>query len=193
MNFFRKLFNISKKEDKKLQKLKENIYLDNLFVSNFIDKGGRFLYSAERQEVKLNLSKILIENSWDELSLLDKRLFPFVNRTRFKINSKPVLNAPIFIRCEHLIADNGSILFSSKQLKSTKLSEMSKNFIVFATTSQIVRNLRHGLACINANYKHNIPTNISEIKNYKLNSDDHFLNYGNSNSKNLYLLLLEDL
>ena len=39
-----------------------------------------------------------------------------------------------------------------------------------------------------------LPTNISAVKKYGLTiDDDNFLNYGNNNSKNLYLLLLEDL
>ena len=43
-------------------------------------------------------------------------------------------------------------------------------------------------------YKENLPTNISAIKNYAVNkNEDNLLNLGNTNSKNLYLLLLEDL
>ena len=98
------------------------------------------------------------------------------------------------MNCEHLIADNGDILFSSNQLKSTKLSEMPENFIVYATTSQLVNDTGEGLTGIKTHYKGNLPTNISAVKNYIINkNDDNFLNYGNSNSKNLYLLLLEDL
>ena len=40
--------------------------------------------------------------------------------------------------------------------------------------------------------KKNIPTNITTIKHFKATEDDNFLSYGSS-SKNLYLLLLEDL
>jgi hypothetical protein len=51
-----------------------------------------------------------------------------------------------------------------------------------------------GLTGIKTNFQGNIPTNISSITNYKIDvDDDSFLTYGNSNSKNLYLLLFEDL
>ena len=101
---------------------------------------------------------------------------------------------PVFTSCEHLIADKGDILFSSNQLKSKKITEFSENFIIYASTSQIVNDTGQGLTGIKTSSKKNLPTNISAIKNYTLKkSDDNFLNYGNSNSKNLYLLLFEDL
>ena len=65
---------------------------------------------------------------------------------------------------------------------------------MYATTSQLVKNMGEGLTGIKTNFKGNIPTNISSITNYKIEADDdNFLSYGNSNSKNLYLLLFEDL
>ena len=102
---------------------------------------------------------------------------------------------PVFITvARYLIADNGDILFTSNQLKSNKLSEMPPNFIVYATTSQLVNDMGEGLTGINTHHRDNLPTNISAIKNYTINkNEDNLLNYGNSNSKNLYLLLLEDL
>ena len=51
-----------------------------------------------------------------------------------------------------------------------------------------------GLTGIKSNFKENIPTNICAIKNYSLeNEENDFISVGNGNSKNLYLLLLEDL
>ena len=63
------------------------------------------------------------------------------------------------------------------------------------TRSGQIKNLIKGLTGIKTNFRGNIPTNISSVKNYSItdNVADDFLNYGNSNSKNLYLLLFEDL
>jgi len=102
--------------------------------------------------------------------------------------------SPFFVTCEHLIAENGSILFSSNQLKDHKISELSDHFIVYGTTSQIVKTKGESLTGIKSRYKGNIPSNISAIKNYNPDSNDtDFMNYGNTNTKNLYLLLFEDL
>jgi len=194
MNFFKKLFNIPAKEDKEIQKQEVELSLDDLFVHNFVEKGGKFLYCIKKEEVTLNLKKIIEENSWSELTLLDKKLLSLFPKKGTAINKDFVSTIPVFTTCEHLVADNGNILFSSNQLKSIKLSEMPKNFIVFAKTSQLVKDMGQGLTGIKTNNKESLPTNISAIKNYGIEkNDDNFLNYGNSNSKNLYLLLLEDL
>ena len=194
MNFFKKLFNIPIKEDKEIQKQEVNLSLDDLFVHNFVEKGGKFLYCLKNDEVKENLQSILEENNWNKLTLLDDSLIGHINNKEIKVTKDFDSNSPILVNCEHLIADTGDILFSSNQLKSVKISKMPQNFIVYATTSQLVKDMGQGLTGIKIHYKENLPTNISAIKNYSINkNDDNFLNYGNNNSKNLYLLLLEDL
>ena len=194
MNFFKKLFNIPVKEDEEIQKQEVKLSLDDLFVHNFVEKGGKFLYSVKKEEVIDNLERVISENNWKEIFLLDKRLAPLFKKKNIKIVNNFNIDTPVFASCEHLIADNGDVLFSSNQLGSTKLRDYPENFIVYATTSQLVKDTGQGLTGIKTNCTKSLPTNISAIKNYMINkSDDNFLNYGNSNSKNLYLLLLEDL
>jgi L-lactate utilization protein LutC len=194
MSFFKKLFNIPTKEKKEVQKQEVTLSIDDLFVHNFVEKGGKFLYSSNTLEVTDNLKNILKENNWKQLTLLDTKLSAFINEKEVRISKDFSSDVPVFLNCEHLISDKGDLLFSSNQLKSWKLSEMPQNFIVYATTSQLVNDMGEGLTGIKIHHKGNLPTNISAIKNYNINkNDDNFLNYGNSNSKNLYLLLLEDL
>jgi hypothetical protein len=194
MNFLKKLFNIHVNEDTEIEKQEVNLSLDDSFVHHFVKKGGKFLYCIHKEEVIENFKKILSENDWDEVYVLDEKLTSLFNTNEVKVTRKFNDNTPIFTSCEHLIADNGDVLFSSNQLRSTQLKEYSENFIVYATTSQLVKDTGQGLTGIKANCKNGIPTNISAVRNYIIhNNDDNFLNYGNSNSKNLYLLLLEDL
>jgi len=72
------------------------------------------------------------------------------------------------------------------------LPELPFNFIVFATTSQIVKDTGEGLTSIKTRFSGNLPTNIGAIKNYKVGSLENDMNFNSSNSKNLYLLLFED-
>ena len=100
---------------------------------------------------------------------------------------------PFLSFCEHLISDEGSIMFSSEQVHEKKIVDLPDHFIVFAKTSQLVRNKSEALMGLKT-YKKNFPTNISSIKSYVPERvDEDFLNYGNNNAKSLYLLLLEDL
>ncbi len=195
MGFFDRLLNIitsSKEEEIKQQEV--SLSLDDSFVHYFLEKGGKFLYCTTVDEVKDHLSEILKQNNWKEIICLNHTLKEFLKNLETDINEDLKKDIPFFTTCEHLIADNGDILFSSNQLKSNKLNSLSDDFIVYATTSQLVKNTGEGLTGIKVNFRENIPTNISAIKNYSIQSDDdNFLNYGNSNSKNLYLLLFEDL
>ena len=198
MNLFKKLFN-PKKEESDVGYLEpsidtENLSLDDIFVHNFIKKGGRFLYCSTKEEVHQNLLNIFNENDWDDAVCLDEKLNSFLTIIDKNSTTKIIADLPFFTCCEHLISDNGSVLFSSNQVHQHKISKLPNNFVVFAKTSQLVRTTSEGLMGIRKSYKKNFPTNISSIKDYIPNrvSDD-FLSYGNSNSRSLYLLLLEDL
>jgi|TARA_B110000881_G_C18597989_1_gene532887 L-lactate utilization protein LutC len=192
MNFLKKLLYRQSFEDEQTINKEVSLSLDDLFVHNFLSKGGKFLYCSNTEEVISNLKSILVENNWEQLRLLDPSLLKYLDKKTKTSETDQAL--PVFTSCEHLIADKGDILFSSNQLKSKKITEFSENFIIYASTSQIVNDTGQGLTGIKTSSKKNLPTNISAIKNYTLKkSDDNFLNYGNSNSKNLYLLLFEDL
>ncbi|MDA9349494.1 MAG: LUD domain-containing protein [Polaribacter sp.] len=192
MNFLKKLLNRQSFEEEQTKNQEVSLSLDDLFVHNFLSKGGKFLYCTNKEEVISNLKSILVENSWEQIQLLDPTLLRYINKEIETSETNQEL--PFFTSCEHLIADKGDILLSSNQLKSKKITEFSENFIIYASTSQIVKDTGQGLTGIKTSSKQNLPTNISAIKNYTLKkNDDNFLNYGNSNSKNLYLLLFEDL
>jgi len=195
MSFFKKIFsNKSSSKENIAKEQKVNLFLDDAFVHNFISKGGKFLYCISEKEITNNLHQIFTENNWESIICSDKNLKSFLKKSKIKIQDEFSDNHPFFTTCEHLISDNGDILFSSNQLSTHKIASLTDNFIVFAKTSQLVKDTGQGLTGIKMNCKESIPTNISAVKNYTLEKeDDNFLNYGNNNSKNLYLLLLEDL
>ena len=168
--------------------------IDERFTINFKANGGKFLYCENLNEIYTNLEHILDENGWEEeqVLLLDSDL-----GDRFKnsnlLPTRKISEATYFLTtCENLIANDGSLLISSKQIFEKKLTELPFNFIVFATTSQIVDNIGEGLRGIKSKNRQRIPTNITTIKHFKSGDEKDFLSYGSS-AKNLYLLLLEDL
>lgn len=194
MSFLKKLFGKTSSKEQEAIKQEVHLSLDDAFVHNFIKKGGKFLYCISKEEVASNLEHILDENKWEKITCRDKEIKKFVKNKKTKVVKDFDNMFPFFTTCEHLISDNGDILFSSNQLSTHKIASLTENFVVFATTSQLVKDTGEGLTGIKTNCKDDIPTNISAVKNYTVEKeDDNFLNYGNSNSKNLYLLLLEDL
>lgn len=200
MNIFKKIFGTQnenenqEKNDAKSQFLPDEILpVDELFTFKFKENGGKFIYCLNINEVHENFENILEENDWFERDVccFDTRLFNFLDEN--KLNYNNIQNPSFFFTsCENLIADEGSILFSSKQLKQFKIDELPANVVVFASTSQILMSKGDGLRSIKSKYDKEYPTNITAIKYFEKTSEDDFLNYGSCH-KNLYLLLLEDL
>ena len=202
MSLFRKIF--GRKTDDPNQKVDDDgrskympeieLPIDERFTIQFKANGGKFLYCIDQSEINENFKNILIENGWEDekVFLIDKRLEKKFKDFNFNTTKSVTESVFFFSTCEYLIANDGSLLISSNQIKEKKLKELPANFIIFATTSQLVENISEGLRGIKDNNKSKIPTNITTIKHFKVSEEKDFLSYGSS-SKNLYLLLLEDL
>ena len=202
MSLFRKIFGSkSKKEEEELKANERGKYMpeiklpiDEKFTINFKANGGKFLYCEDLGEIFESLENIIEENNWE-----DKKAYFFDKNLKDKFKDLNLLTcdklseSTYFVTtCENLIAKDGSLLISSNQIAEKKLTELPVNFIVFSTTSQIVENIGEGLRRIKSKNRERIPTNITTIKHFKSSDEKDFLSYGSS-SKNLYLLLLEDL
>ena len=199
MNFFNNLFKgnssrrISKEDQEREQSKfmpKVKVAIEERFIVNFIDNGGKFLYSENYNELNENLSLILKENSWVKEDLLitnNKIKSNYKLPNSIKVNQK---NSKCFVtNCENLIADDGSILISSNQIEEKNLSDFPSNLIILSETTKFKNSIGEGLAEIKSKSK-KIPSNITTIKNFQISQEKDFLSYGTS-AKNLYLILLE--
>ncbi|WP_338407670.1 LUD domain-containing protein [uncultured Flavobacterium sp.] len=200
MSLFRKIFgsNTPPSEEEKDNDYSKytpdiNAPLDEQFIYNFKKNGGKFLYCENEVEVKDHFENILEENDWFESEALcyDPELFSMLKENKIT-HHKPINPSFILANCENLIANEGSILFSSKQIKQHKPNELPTNIIVIAKTSQIIETKSDGLSVIKNKYISDYPTNITTIKYFEKVEEEDFTQYGSS-AKNLYLLLLEDL
>ncbi len=201
MSLFRKIFGLKIKPEDKIKSEERGKYMpeiklpiDEKFTINFKANGGKFLYCENMEEIHKTLHDILHENDWEgrNVFLLDARLQDLFKDFDLPATRKPEESEYFLSTCEYLIADDGSLLISSNQIAEKKLDDLPANFIIYATTSQFVENIGEGLRGIKNKNKDKIPTNITTIKHFKTIEDKDFLSYGSS-SKNLYLLLLEDL
>jgi hypothetical protein len=199
MSLFRKIFGTSS-EDSEAGNLSEyntpkpsDLAIDDLFTFNFKKNGGKFIYCENLDEVKEQFENILEENDWFESEVLcyETKLFNLLDDNKLEYTS-PLAPKFFFASCENLIADEGSVLFSSNQIKQKKPNELPDNIVILATTSQILETKSDGLRVIKKKYDKDYPTNITAIKYFEKALEEDFLTYGSS-AKNLYLLLLEDL
>lgn len=167
------------------------IPIEDKFLINFKENGGKFLYSTDFDEALSNFNEILRENNWNDAYCRSnnlKSLFKDLN-VKFSTDEKSSFG---ILSCEFLVADTGAILVSSNQIGEKKLSELPHNLVIYASVGQLVNSVGDGLQKINMR-RQKIPSNITTIKNFSTNQkqSSHFMNYG-SCSKNIYLILLED-
>lgn len=199
MSLFKKIFGSNKdasdeENRSEYNQPKESILpIDEQFTYNFKKNGGKFLYCENLDEVKEQFENILEENDWFESDALcfEPKLYSLLeeNKINFTNPSQPKF---LLASCENLIGDEGSVLFSSNQIKQNKPHELPDNIVILATTSQILESKSDGLRVIKKKYDKDYPTNITTFKYFEKVQDEDFLTYG-SCAKNLYLLLLEDL
>nr|WP_315239538.1 lactate utilization protein B/C [uncultured Flavobacterium sp.] len=201
MSFFKKIFgsaNAASDEENESEygnnpTPNSHLSIDEQFIFNFKKNGGKFLYCENKQEVEEQLENILEENDWFESEALcyEPSLFHLLEENKLLYIS-PKNPKFLLASCENLIADEGSILFSSKQIRQNKPNELPANIVIIATTSQILPMKSDGLSAIKRKYERDYPTNITTIKYFEKAKEEDFTQYG-SVAKNLYLLLLEDL
>lgn len=200
MNFLNKIFGKENKEaasqgapSKYMPEIK--IPVDELFTINFKKNGGKFLYCETTEEAFGILENILEENQWDHSPLLtlEANMKNLCEKQGYQTTAKVSHEKILFTGCEHLIAQNGSLLVSDVQFMEYKLHQLPELIIVFATTSQLTETIQDGLKQIKKNYAQ-IPGNITAIKNFQKTPEAQkdFLSYGSSN-KDIYLILLENL
>ena len=201
MGVFGKLFGGGKKVSKETSETRGEhmpdlkIPVDEKFTIYFKKNGGKFIYCENFSEIQEGLANIVSENNWNGkyFYCIDDRLEKRFSNEKLLFTKSKNNSDIFFTTCENLIAHNGSILVCSNQIEEKKLNELPSNFIVFATTSQLIESISEALKIIKNKYSEKIPDNITSLKHFELTTENKndFLSYGSA-SKNVYLLLLED-
>ena len=149
---FRSFFKSNKKEndsedasqDEYKYLPKKDELVEDKFTLNFSSNGGKFLYATNIDECEEFFIKILEENNWAKKSILcfnEDFTKNFIPSNNIKFN-KSNINSNLFITdCEFLVAKDGSILVSAKQIQSYKSNDLPNNIIVMARTSQLSETL----------------------------------------------------
>ncbi|MGX1024013.1 LUD domain-containing protein [Flavobacterium sp. CS20] len=201
MSFFKRLLGLKSKKSAEENNADKNRFMptekppiDELFMINFKKNGGKFIYCENKTELLDNFDAILQENNWKSKPLYSHQIDKdqnFLKDLNLDFTTDKNVEA-LVSNCEYLIANTGAIMVCAKQIGEGKLSELPHNFIVYATTSQLLESLGEGLQLIKKKHQSKIPASITTLKTFEEKTDSDFLSYG-STQKNLYLLLLEDL
>ncbi len=182
-------------EDSPLYKDEEES-LDVTFAREFTNVAGKFVYCDGEINLienliilleKINLTKLYV---WDKniQQLLDQYGFPYhKNRRDFEDMEVGITG------CEALIARNGSILVSNADASGRRMSVYPPVHIVIAKASQLVMDIKHGMALVREKYGQDLPSMVSVITGPSRTADiEKMLVLGAHGPKELYLFLLED-
>ena len=97
----------------------------------------KFLYASNKDEFQEYFNTIISENKWNDKSILclnENFLDDYIENIQLEFN-KTNLNSHILVTsCEFLVANDGSILVSAKQIQSYKIKDIPNNIVVFAKT-----------------------------------------------------------
>src|SRR5210317_78256 len=136
MGLFDKLFGGGKKkvsketvETRGMHMPDLNIPVDEKFTIHFKKNGGKFIYCDSFDEVSVALKNIIEENHWEEelFFVMNPRLKEKFSKDNLRFTDNANDSEIFFTTCEHLVAQNGSILVCSNQLKEKKLNEVPDN------------------------------------------------------------------
>ncbi len=190
MQFLKKFFsNKNKNYDKEKQSEEvelNNLPLDEIFVINFKKNGGKFFYPADMNELTIELKNILKINNENKYNFIERAYYHFLKKIGIPANEFKNNNGILIGGCEYLIAVDGAIMTTSKQLKHYKNNEVPHKRVIIATSNQIVKDKRQALEEINKKYEI-YPTNIQTSSNFKENSDE----LNGNNWVETYLFLIE--
>ena len=197
MKWLEKLFKSTPKGQEMSSGRKEKyskLPIDEAFVMNFKEKGGIFLYIDSIEELEEVFQKILLENNANATIFTHnedlEELFYSQYPSYFTGDSQ---QATLFLTdCEYLVADEGSVLFSSRQLGQKRLDELPPSLIIIAKTSQIVSSLIDAMGGLNRKTHRDRPNNIRSLRSFTKPKEKDSIFYENC-YRTTYLLLLEDL
>lgn len=161
---------------------------DVTFAKVFTSKGGKFFYCEDQKEFFVMFKQLVQESKWEHSYSSNDELKDFLKPTEieFEIDNKKA--DACISNCEFLIAFNGSVMVSGAQTKNLKIQELPEALVIVAYTSQIVKDINHGLRGIQSKYKHNRPSMVTTIRTKEsittLSDSDR--------AKDLYVFLIED-
>ncbi|ERJ57783.1 LutC/YkgG family protein [Sphingobacterium paucimobilis] len=182
-------------EDSALYKDEEES-LDLTFARELTDIGGQFVYCDGEISVIENLIGLVEElgvtkiYAWEPAVqvLLKHYGFPYLATDKDFESAEVGITA-----CEALVARNGSVMLSNANAGGRRLSIYPPIHIVLAKASQLVMDIRHGLAQIKDRYPTYLPSMITTITGPSRTADiEKKIVLGAHGPKQLYVFLIED-
>jgi|GEM_PF-964328 len=149
-----------------LKKAKTDESIDIEFAVNFTQNEGRFIYCEDKEEFHKHLKDISRKTGWRYIYCWQNELIDFLQEKDFrqcKIGHRLDKAHAGITTCEALVADTGSIIFSSDLQAGRSLAIFPPVWIVVATVNQVKKNLKRALKDFNDKYPETWPSMLSIV------------------------------
>ena len=177
--------------------VEQDIPREEVFVANFTDRKGIFYYCENKADLNDRLNKLMFLKGRPPAFIWEKELLELLDETDFPFSAQETgfMDAEVGITlCECLVARTGSLLMSSRQAAGRRLGIYPPVHIVVASASQIVPDIKDGLAFMQKKYGDNLPSMISLVSGASRTADiEKTLVMGAHGPKELILFLIDDM
>lgn len=146
MNFFNKILSVlkgstsEKKEDSEdVSELSNQEALEVKFAKEYTSSGGFFHFCKDERNALSFLKTILEVEDVYEIYCPDEELISFLDVLQANhVQTKTKSTDCSLLSCNSLIAHDGRIVFTEKDLGHTRVPDLPRKVVIMATTDQIV-------------------------------------------------------
>ena len=166
------------------------------FAENFMARKGTFFYAESLAEFRNQIAGFVKEKGFRNIHVWEKELAEELQNCGFAFSTtdRGLMQVDCGITlCECLLTRTGSMIVSSKQLAGRRLTIFPPTHIVVASTSQMVPDIKEGLAFMHKKYGNRLPSMISVVSGASRTADiEKTLVLGAHGPKELILFLIDD-
>jgi L-lactate dehydrogenase complex protein LldG len=166
-----------------------------IFAQRFSEAGGNFIFCENKVEFAESLLNLAEEKKWKQIICAEKELSDFLHEVEFPHQSNiewPNTDA-VITSCECLVTRTGSILVSSSNIKHRALPFFTPVHIVYATTNQLVNDLKDAFLLMKSKYKNKLPSSMTFITGPAVTTAfDGTLVKGGQGPKELFIFLVDN-
>jgi len=138
---------------------------EELFASEFIRLGGKFVFCENEQEFIDGIHNLFDARGWKEILCAENDLLQHFQNNKLPFispaNSQNSTADACITGCEALIARTGSVLISSKLNLGRTAPVFYPVHIIVAYSNQIVRDIKEGFDFLNKKYGVELPSMIN--------------------------------
>jgi len=168
-----------------------------VFAEQFMARKGVFFYSESLAEFRIQIAEFVKRKDFRHIYVWENELAEELQGSgfQFSVHDRGLSQIECGITlCECLLTRTGSIVVSSKQMAGRRLTVYPPTHIVVASTSQLVPDIKEGLAFMHKKYGQNLPSMISVVSGASRTADiEKTLVMGAHGPKELILFLIDDV